>query len=224
MLHRDMRICLLALLSAHAAAYQPLAPRLRTRPLLLSAANLGEEKSIADTSAYFPVISTLTLSTAITRLWSLTNPLVAGAAFRLWRDAIPILLLTASVSLSAFVTTFSVLETHYTKLLIGEIYDAPSPEIAQTKTATLDGLQRKFDWLRQYTRNALWASIILMLSALCWRVAFAAPYRGALAVLPATVLALGIGSIVATVRAFRVAYIPSMDRWKTAGRHTDEAI
>ena len=124
----------------------------------------------------------------------------------------------------AFVTTFSVLETHYTKLLIGEIYDAPSPEIAQTKTATLDGLQRKFDWLRQYTRNALWASIILMLSALCWRVAFAAPYRGALAVLPATVLALGIGSIVATVRAFRVAYIPSMDRWKTAGRHTDEAI
>ena len=180
----------------------------RIAPVLLrggATVQLSEASSraLAQASGYFPVVSTLTLSTAFTRMWILIDPLLRGAVWHS-RDLLSVVLLAASLSLSAFVTTFSLLERHYTELLFAEVEEASSEAGAQ-KLAQLDALHRRFDWMRRAARNALWSSLLLLLAAACYRVS-------ALALLPAVVLGAGMLSVVATVIFFRAAYYPTLDR------------
>ena len=175
--------------------------RLRTgkaRVTLLSAAALPRRRiAEAASSGYLSIASTLTLSTGFTRLFILVDYLMKPGAVWHQRDALSVLLLAGSVSLSALVTTFALLEKYY-----ADVDARASSEGIDALDAQLQG---RIELMRIMAKNALWASLLLLLASVWYRVSAVHP-------LAAAVLAAGMTSVVATVGCFRAAYGPAVRR------------
>ena len=194
----------------------PRSPVARHKPALLASVGpklpaaepitvFTEEAAVHVSTAdgLFPVVSSLTLSVGFTRLWVLTEPLLKGTAL-LPVDKLALVLLSFSCALSAYATTYSLLARYYAELSLAVTSQ-------QDKAAVLAAMSRPiFVEMRRFARNALWASLLLLIAPVFCRIASLSACRLAptACIVSAVVLGVGMVGIVATVRTFRRAYVP----------------
>ena len=66
-------------------------------------------------------MSSLTLSTCLTRLWVLAEPLLRGTAEMKPVDKISIALLSLAITLSAYSTAYSILARYYAEMALAVV-------------------------------------------------------------------------------------------------------
>ena len=169
---------------------------------------------VGDATSVLPVISTLSFGFSVAGLLEQhhderKSPLVQ-------------LLLALSAVLSLYTTTFAVLEAYYIKMLgsadvFAEYINAHYDDFAveddrDTLARAVNELVIESSHKRAYARNALWASVVLLLAA-CGVQTFHVTGVNAMTVALAVVLLAGAFAVPRTVLFFRRRYRPVLEAY-----------
>lgn len=192
--------------------------------LISSAKNLGEA------TAVLPVVSTLSFGFAAAEL------LAQGAE----AHTSVVILLAASAALSLYTTTFSVLEYYYIALLTSsdtrQYYALATGEDEDTEAASnaaatnRDRLARQTDELvlffrqwRKNARNALWASVILIIAASAAQTIEVRGLQSRTTIAVIVILSAGGLLVPITVYRFRTKFGPLLAAYRAATGLTRQA-